>query len=185
MSIWNLKRYLKISLLTFCKNKNLRQLIGGNTIEKYPNNHKKDVKDTKTIPIDKHFNQTRHNFNLHAIFIITEQLQDIEKTSNEILKERLKTWETFWNAVHMVQVQLSSCMWNPKWAMTSSSFLMSDLFKLTSDQKKFQFKINSLQNSLWPKIVGKNSFLLLETLFSLRLIYIYIYVCMYIIWCVI
>ena len=54
-------------------------------------NHRKDVKDTKTIPTDKHFNQARHNFNLHAIFIITEQLQDIEKTSNEILKERLKT----------------------------------------------------------------------------------------------
>ena len=55
------------------------------------NSNGKDVKDTKAIPLVKHFNQTRHNFNLHPIFIITEQLQDIEKTSNEILKERLKT----------------------------------------------------------------------------------------------
>ena len=59
------------------------------------NNNGKDVKDTKAIPLVKHFNQTRHNFNLHPIIIITEQLQDIEKTSNEILKERLKTRETF------------------------------------------------------------------------------------------
>ena len=50
------------------------------------NNHRKDVKDAKDIPVDKHFNQTGHNFNLYTKFIITEQLQDIEKTSNEILK---------------------------------------------------------------------------------------------------
>ena len=50
----------------------------------------------KAIPVDKHFNQTGHNFNLHAKLIITEQLQDFEKTSNEILKESLKTRETFW-----------------------------------------------------------------------------------------
>ena len=55
------------------------------------NNHGKDVKDTKAIPLDKHFNQTRHNFKLHPIFIITEQLQDIEKTSHAILKERLQS----------------------------------------------------------------------------------------------
>ena len=60
------------------------------------NNHRKDVKDTKAIPVDKHFNQRGHNFNLHTKFIITEQLQDIEKTSNEVLKERLKKRETFW-----------------------------------------------------------------------------------------
>ena len=82
------------------------------------NNNGKDVKDTKAIPLVKHFNQTRHNFNLHPIFTIT----DIEKTSNEILKERLKTWETFWNAVYIVQVQLSYCIWNPKSAMTSLVF---------------------------------------------------------------
>ena len=50
----------------------------------------------KAIPVDKHFNQTGHNFNLHAKFIIIEQLQYNEKTSSEILKERLKTRETFW-----------------------------------------------------------------------------------------
>ena len=44
------------------------------------NNHRKDVKDPKTIPVEKHFNQTGHNFNLHAKFIIIEQLQDTEKT---------------------------------------------------------------------------------------------------------
>ena len=60
------------------------------------NNHRKDVKNPKAIPVDKHFNQTGHNFKLHAKFIKTEQLQEIEKTSNEILKERLKTRETFW-----------------------------------------------------------------------------------------
>ena len=60
------------------------------------NNHRKDVKDPKAIPLDKHFNQTGHNFNLHAKFIIIEKLQDIERTFNEILKERLKTRETFW-----------------------------------------------------------------------------------------
>ena len=59
-------------------------------------NHRKDVKDPKAIPADKHFNQTGHNFHLHAKLIIIEQLQEIEKTSNEILKERLKTRETFW-----------------------------------------------------------------------------------------
>ena len=55
------------------------------------NNHRKDVKGYKAILVDKHFNQTGHNFNLHAKFIITEPLQDIEKTPNKILKERLKT----------------------------------------------------------------------------------------------
>ena len=50
----------------------------------------------KAIPVDKHFSQTGHNFNLHAKFIIIEQLQYNEKTSSEILKERLKTRETFW-----------------------------------------------------------------------------------------
>ena len=59
------------------------------------NNHRKDVKDPKPIPVEKHFNQTGHNFNLHAKFIIIEQLEDIEKTFNEILKGRLKTRETF------------------------------------------------------------------------------------------
>ena len=60
------------------------------------NNHRKDVKDPRAIPVDKHFNQTGHSFNLHAKFIITEQTQDTEKTYKEILKERLKTRETFW-----------------------------------------------------------------------------------------
>ena len=60
------------------------------------NNDRKDVKDPKAILVDKHFNQTGHNFKLHAKFFITEQLQDTEKTSNEILKERLKTPESFW-----------------------------------------------------------------------------------------
>ena len=60
------------------------------------NNHRKDVKDPKAIPVDKHFSQTGHSFNIHVKFIIIEQLQDIEKTYKEILKERLKTRETFW-----------------------------------------------------------------------------------------
>ena len=60
------------------------------------NNHRKDVKGPRAIPVDKHFNHAGHNLNLHAKFIIFEQLQDIEKTSNEILIERLKTRETVW-----------------------------------------------------------------------------------------
>ena len=60
------------------------------------NNHRKDDKDPKTIPADKKFNQKGYNFNLHAKFIIIEQLQDIEKTINEILKDRRKIRETFW-----------------------------------------------------------------------------------------
>ena len=60
------------------------------------NNHTKDIKDPKAVSVNEHSNQTGHNFNLHAKFIIIEQLQDIEKTSNEIVKERLKTRETFW-----------------------------------------------------------------------------------------
>ena len=60
------------------------------------NNHRKDVKDPKAIRVDKHFNQIGNNFKLHAKVIIIEQLQDIEKSSNEILKERLKREETFW-----------------------------------------------------------------------------------------
>ena len=141
-------------LLAFCKNKNLRQLIGGNAIEKNKklltnikftngecspcfsnsgtlcknviqtehfksnhtnrrfrifqkttctsnsiiyllecelckiqfvgkaetafnirlDDHRKYIKYPKAIPADKHLNQTRHNFNLHAKFIIIEQL---------------------------------------------------------------------------------------------------------------
>ena len=60
------------------------------------NNRRKYVKDPKAIPVDKLSNQIGHNFNLDTKFIIIEQLQDIEKTSNEMLKERLKTRETFW-----------------------------------------------------------------------------------------
>ena len=60
------------------------------------NNHRKGVKDPKSIPVCKQFNQAGLNFNLHAKFIIIEQLPDIKKTSSEILKERLKTRVTFW-----------------------------------------------------------------------------------------
>ena len=37
-------------------------------------NHRKYIKDPKAISADKHFNQTRHNFNLHAKFTIIQQL---------------------------------------------------------------------------------------------------------------
>ena len=36
------------------------------------NNQRKDVKDPKAIPADKHFNQTGHKFNPHAKFIIID-----------------------------------------------------------------------------------------------------------------
>ena len=101
------KRTFRISQKTICKSNfiiyllecKLRkiQYVGkGETVFNIQlNNHRKNVKDPKAIPVDKHFNQTGHNFNLHPKFIIIEQLEDIEKTSNEILKERLKTPENF------------------------------------------------------------------------------------------
>ena len=129
------------------------------------NNHRKDVKDPKAIPIDKKFNQAGHNFNLHAKFIIIEQLQDIEKTSNEILKERPKTQETFSikklkiltpsgltqsrpklnprNAVYIIQVQLLYCIWNPKSAMTSSSYLTSDCLNYNIRLKNVNFPVQN------------------------------------------
>ena len=60
------------------------------------NNHRKDIKDPKAIPADKHFNQPQHSFNNHAKFILIEQLQNIDKTSTETLKDRLKKRESFW-----------------------------------------------------------------------------------------
>ena len=68
------------------------------------NNHRKDVKDPKAIPVDKHFNETGHKFNLHAEFIIFEpacwihHIWAVTRYWENIQwnnKKRLKTWEIF------------------------------------------------------------------------------------------
>ena len=40
------------------------------------NNHRKDVNNPKSIPADFHFRKPRHSFNLHAKFILIEQLSN-------------------------------------------------------------------------------------------------------------
>ena len=51
-------------------------------------NDRKDIRDPKAIPTDKHFNLTRHNFNWLAKFIMKEQLRNIHKTPMETLKKK-------------------------------------------------------------------------------------------------
>ena len=58
-------------------------------------NHRKDVRKPVTIPASRHFSGKSHNFNLHANFLLIEQIRhiDIDKERN---KERLKQRENFW-----------------------------------------------------------------------------------------
>ena len=60
------------------------------------NNHGKDVNNPKSIPADFHFRKPGHSFNLHAKFILIEQLSNIQTTDKETLKFRLKPREDFW-----------------------------------------------------------------------------------------
>ena len=50
------------------------------------NNHRKDVNNPKSIPVDLHFRKLGHSFNLHAKFTLIKQLSNIYTTDKEILK---------------------------------------------------------------------------------------------------
>ena len=50
------------------------------------NNHRKDVNNPKSIPVDLHFRKLVHSFNLHAKFTLIKQLSNIYTTDKEILK---------------------------------------------------------------------------------------------------
>ena len=50
------------------------------------NNHRKDVNNPKSIPVDLHFRKLEHSFNLHAKFTLIKQLSNIYTTDKEILK---------------------------------------------------------------------------------------------------
>ena len=60
------------------------------------NNHRKDTKNTKSIPADSHFRKPGHDFTKNARFILIEQLNNIENKSKESLRLILKRREDFW-----------------------------------------------------------------------------------------
>lgn len=51
-----------------------------------------------------------------------------------------------WNVVSVLQVQLSYCNWNARSAISSSSCLTLDLFKLISDLKMYIFELKTRWN---------------------------------------
>ena len=59
------------------------------------NNHRKDVWKPDVIPASRHFSGINHKFNIHAKFILIEQIChiDIDKEKN---RERIKQKENFW-----------------------------------------------------------------------------------------
>ena len=59
------------------------------------NNHRKDVNNRKSIPADLHFRKPGQSFNLHAKFILIEELSNIHTTDKDTLKFRLKCREDF------------------------------------------------------------------------------------------
>ena len=59
-------------------------------------NHRKDVSNPKSIPVDLHFRKPGHLFNLHAKFTLIEQLSNVHTTDNDTLKFRLKHRGDFW-----------------------------------------------------------------------------------------
>ncbi|XP_065051445.1 uncharacterized protein LOC135681083 [Rhopilema esculentum] len=59
------------------------------------NNHRKDSSKSASIPVCQHFNNTSHNFNNDAKFIIIEQLKSLEG-DKELLRSRLQRREDFW-----------------------------------------------------------------------------------------
>ena len=153
--LWSMKKFRKQSPKTeqnfWTKRKQKQEITSpcAQLTTKLAN--RKDVKVPKAVPVYKHFNQTGHNFNLHAKFIIIEQLQDNiqpntkreTKNTRNYLDQKIKDINTIRtqsrpklnprNAVYIVQFQLPYCIWNSKSAMTSSSYLTSDLFKLISN----------------------------------------------------
>ena len=79
----------------------------------------------KTLKPYLQTNQTEHKFNLQANFIITEQLQDIEKTSNEILKAQETFLDQKIKDINTIRTQ-SRPKLNPKTAIyrPSSPFIL-------------------------------------------------------------
>ena len=53
------------------------------------NNHRKDVNNPKSIPVDFHFRKPGHSFILHAKVTLIEQLNNIHTTDKETLKFQL------------------------------------------------------------------------------------------------
>ena len=91
-----------------CKSKNVIYLLECIKCENKPyigkfetvgneriNNHRKDAKNPNSIPVDAHFLEPGHDFNLHAKFTFIEQLRKNDLSNTEktrLLKER----EDFW-----------------------------------------------------------------------------------------
>ena len=57
------------------------------------NNHRKDVNNPKSIPVDLHFRQPGNSFNLHSKITEIEQLSNIHITNKNTLKSRLQCCE--------------------------------------------------------------------------------------------
>ena len=62
------------------------------------NNHRKDAigNNPKAIPASIHFKQPGRNFNKHAKFTLTEQINNTINTDIDTIKTRLKRREDFW-----------------------------------------------------------------------------------------
>ena len=60
------------------------------------NNHRKDVKNPKVIPVCNHFKMNGHNFMKHAKFTLIEQLTEIWNVRKDTIRIRLKRLEDFW-----------------------------------------------------------------------------------------
>ena len=59
------------------------------------NNHRKDTNNINGIPASRHFSKPYHEFNIHAKFIIIEQIKNAN-VSKETITKRLKARENFW-----------------------------------------------------------------------------------------
>ena len=59
------------------------------------NNHRKDIKNPHAIKACKRFNNCNHVFDKHGEFILIEQLNNVNNTSREVLKQRLTDRENY------------------------------------------------------------------------------------------
>ena len=59
------------------------------------NGHRHDVHSTKGCPFDKHFAKPGHEFDLHARFVLIEQINDKGLSKPEI-RNLLENREDFW-----------------------------------------------------------------------------------------
>ena len=91
----NCKNKYVIYLLEFLKCK--LQYIGKSEtqVNLRINNHRKDANKSSSIPVCLHFNNTSHNLNRDAKFIIIEQLKSFEG-DKELLRSRLQRRKDFW-----------------------------------------------------------------------------------------